>query len=69
MNITISGTPKEIIKMLDFDSLNSGLDPRKSDAFKLIVEIDRAQESYEFTEAVIKHLQLQLDLEDESPYI
>lgn len=69
MNITISGTPEEIIEMLDFDDFNSGLDPRNSDAFKLIIEIDRAQESYEFTEAVIKYLQTQLDLEDESPHI
>jgi hypothetical protein len=69
MEINISGTPKEIAKMLNFTNFNSGLDPRKSDAFKLIIEIDRAQESYEFTEAVIKYLQTQLDLEDESPHI
>jgi len=65
MTISLKGTPEEIAKSFDF-GYAEGLDPTKSDQFKLIVAIDLAQQSYEFTEALFNHFKKELEKEDAS---
>jgi hypothetical protein len=63
MTLTLNITAEDIAHGLSSSDDNN--DPTKSEAFQLIVAIDKAQESYEFTQALIEHLQRELDIEDE----
>ena len=63
MTISFERTPEEIVESIDF-GYAEGLDVTKSDQFRLIVAIDLAQQSYEFTEALYNHFKKELEKED-----